>query len=269
MPGTGYIPDEYSAADRMAAKHEGSPILGASAGRARRRSFREFVPALEQAAEDSCAGFAWAAAICTGLRAAGLENAEPPSPMFIWSASRDADGRNPESFPLRRQGTYLRTGASVLRHLGFPGESAWPYEPHAREWHDGQEIRRSEARPPWRVRRLAFDRRFESYYRATTLDELLAALNQTPPVIPVVGLLVDPEYLENDGPRTIETLTPTRDLGHAQIVSGYEIAASGALYLELANWWGRRWRDDGFVMLRGNAFESARIDVWLPKVRPS
>lgn len=205
----------------------------------------------DQGIEDSCVGFAVAAA--AEIAAAAEGRGWPRlSPMFVWAQSRHQ--HSPRDQPLTPLGTYLRTAIQAVKSFGFASEDAWPYTPNAAETWNGQRIARREARPPLRVMRAAHDQRGpRQYARCFGVDAIRKAIASDQPV--VCGLMVDAAFGNNSGGDHVRAMTGGS--GHALCLVGYD-----GEWFRLHNSWGEQWRDGGRCWLHEDVVRGA-FDAWL------
>ena len=160
-----------------------------------------------------------------------------PSRLFIYWNERELEGT-----VLSDAGASIRDGVKVLRKVGTPPETDWPYDialfterPSARAFSDAQ---KNEA--------LSYQRILTPHNDPT--HDMLACLTRGYPF--VTGITV---YESFEGPEATKTgliPMPGRDErilgGHAVVVVGYE---QDKQHFICRNSWGEDWGDNGYFYL--------------------
>lgn len=203
---------------------------------------------VDQGTTNSCLAQACAASICTSSEARGF-HIEYPSAAALWALFRLLDG--PKVDEIQNIGCRSRSMCVSVQNYGVLEESAWPFTDE-NCWRP----------PPLHVFQKQIDVRLHGWYRATTLDEVIAALNLNH--IPVFGMDVDASYFDLSGSKTYE---PAGDLGggHAQAIVGWD-----GERLIAQNSWGTSWGDEGYAYLSPEFFKSKRVfDVMILPTFPT
>jgi len=148
------------------------------------------------------------------------------------------------------EGTYPRCAMQVLKEKGIPIDDAWPYvdeytpitEP--KDWADED----------------AAKRKIVSYYRITTLKQLLKALAEVGPVLGTISIF-DYWYKVTD---QMLKVVPGVCLGaHAICLDGYDMEKES---ISFVNSWGTTWGDKGRGSLSFWYFQKYKQDCWVPIV---
>src|SRR6185436_13931099 len=163
------------------------------------------------------------------------------SALFLYRFARNLDATAGDD------GTYLRSGARVVRELGCSAESAWPFA----------EVQVN-AQPPFSADHDASDRSgVRAYYRITPGDSdgVRRALAAGLPV--VGGWQVDEDFVRGDGRGIIDVQDRTRIAGgHAMAIVGYEPGE-----FRLLNSWGPFFGEYGRLRVT-DGFVRSGTDLW-------
>jgi len=137
-----------------------------------------------------------------------------------------------------------------LKEKGIPIESAWPY---VAEFNHGTS-------PESWADEDAAKRKIVSYYRITTLKQVLKALAEVGPVMLSIGINHYWYAAENF---VIDIKKPVGfPLGnHAICVCGYDLKEEK---LRFINSWGNSWADCGSAWMTFDYFRKYKIDCWVP-----
>lgn len=147
--------------------------------------------------------------------------------------------------PDKTEGTSIRYAMQVLQKKGVPTESFWPYSDKT----SGQPLSGSEEAAAWA--------KIGSYWRLSTLEDILTALSKQP--VPI-GVEVFSEF-EAVGSNGIVSLpgSGSRSLGgHAICLVGYDDTKK---LLKFKNSWGTGWGENGYGYLPYEYFTHV-IDAW-------
>lgn len=169
------------------------------------------------------------------------------SRQYLYVRSRQLEGTYPGD---PWSGTWLITGARVMRGWGLPPETAWPYQGNAESWPPQE--------PPG-IDQLARGHRITSYQRVRDLEEgrrLLAAGRIFPASFNIV-----PEdwWHAPDGtiPAPDSDAAPTA--AHTIDIVGYDDATGR---LTFSNSWGSRWGADGYGTVSYDFFDRYLNEAW-------
>ena len=132
----------------------------------------------------------------------------------------------------------IRDGMRVLRKLGAPPESDWPYD-----------IARFKDRPPQQAADDAANYRIAHYHRIHNAIEIKQALTLNMPV--VIGIAIFESFESADVARTGAVPIPNQDVeqylgGHAVLVVGYDDATA---HFTARNSWGLDFGMNGYFAL--------------------
>lgn len=147
--------------------------------------------------------------------------------------------------PDKSEGTSIRYAMQVLYNKGVPTESFWPYSDSV----TGQPRPGSEEAAAWA--------KIGSYWRVSSLEEILTALSKQP--IPI-GIECFQEF-ENVGRDGIVPLPTSKSIslgGHALCLVGYD---DNKKLFKFKNSWGTGWGDNGYGYLPYEYFNHI-IDAW-------
>lgn len=204
-------------------------------------SLERFIPVvrgvqliLDQGATSSCVAHAFVQGIHIAEERAGL-SFMPCSRLFAYYNARKEQG---EKY-VTDDGTYLRTCAAGLRHLGLPDEQFWPFS---------EFTLKVNKRPAFTAYRQAQPRSGGQYVKIyqdgiPRLDAVCSALYAGHTV--AFGTLVPESFLDMDGDPNI-VADPNSRLagGHAMAIIGWK-TVNGVRWFRVVNSWGLRWRDHG------------------------
>lgn len=248
--GLGWLKDPDDHRDRMASVLLGDDPSGAPVA----ASISEHVTdILDQQSTNSCVGQSVAQAIRTALRVQGVQDPPLPSRRFIYGAARawhgDAD---------KDEGTYIRAAFSTIHKLGFPRESALPWD-QSKINEDVTSISTVMA---------AADQAgtLESYFRVPTVGQskinyIRQAIAEGHPV--VFGTTLDDAFFDHDGATPYVRLGPSIG-GHA--LCGTEYNSEG---LVGPNSWGTGWGAGGWYIMSWEQLARDEVsDVWIVKTAP-
>lgn len=224
-------------------------------------SLRPWIPnVLDQGALGSCTAHAVAQALrISQIRQGSDVDIELASRLWIYYLARATTGET-----MLDAGTYLRACFDVIRKLGFPPESAWPYD-------DSTSGKRAPFRtmPSTSAFRLAHDQMRPTTYRRITstggerLETIRRALAAGFAV--TFGTDVDDAFVEGRHGFVSPVGSMLRHSvgGHAMLVVGYNDDGS----FEVCNSWGSAWGRDGFFDASPELIEEAS-DLWTVERAP-
>lgn len=215
---------------------------------------------LNQGRLGSCVTNAGLQAIRADLVRQGVLNAELGSRLFCYYVSRASHGAEKVD-----AGTYNRTFFEMASKLGFPPESAWPYNESVLP--DGRPA--FAAMPPANAFRLAYDQRRPFAYRRihATGDARVAAVQRciADNRLVVFGTQVGRAMMRTDGLELLDPPSMDEWLGgHAMCFSEYD--AQG---LTVVNSWGFDYGHDGTCRFSYD-YLTADItrDLWVVDLAP-
>ena len=147
-------------------------------------------------------------------------------------------------------GASLRDGIKTLRKIGYCWEKTWPYV-----------IERFDKKPPISCYAEAVKHRIESYYRITTLSEMLTCLAEGYPF--VFGFTVYESFQDKKVAKTGIVNIPKKKEraigGHAVLAVGYNQKDKRFL---VRNSWGMNWGKDGYFTMPYEYLETLAADFW-------
>jgi C1A family cysteine protease len=191
---------------------------------------------------------------CTGNAVVGayemLQNFEKSykltlSRLFVYYNSRLIEG-NTE----RDEGAYIRDAVKALKKYGVCAEVYWPYR-----------IERFAMTPDEESYQDAQRRNIKNYYRLSSLEDILDALNNNWPV--VFGMLVYPEFetITNEAPVLKMSDTDEEPIGaHAMFLVGYDLDRELVL---ARNSFGSNWGDGGHCWIPFDYVRREFVDIWI------
>ena len=160
------------------------------------------------------------------------------SESYVYWNAKAIDG-DPE------EGTTLRVAMQVLKNKGVPTERFWPYSDKTR----GEALDGADTAAEWT--------KIGSYWRVTSLEELLTALSKQPVPIGISCF----EEIFSVGSNGLVPLpkNPALDYGgHAICLVGYD---DEKRLLKFKNSWSTAWGQNGYGYLSYDYFEYI-IDAW-------
>lgn len=188
-------------------------------------------PVEDQGALGSCTGNAIAGA-CELLDLKRHQQLTDLSRLFIYYCAREYIGMVRQD-----SGAYIRDGIKAIHRTGAAAESVWPYI-----------VSRFNQRPPAQVYSDAATRKFESYQRIVSLDDMIRCLADGYPF--VFGFTVYSSFLSGKVARTGMVYMPkageTEEGGHAVLAVGYSLK-SRRFYVR--NSWGSHWGRKGYFSM--------------------
>lgn len=203
---------------------------------------------LNQGATSSCVAHAFCAGLHIMETRAGLPFV-PASRLFAYyNARREAGDRI-----ITDSGTYLRTCASGLRHLGVPDEKHWEFSEFSFLVN---------MRPGFDAVRYAHPRAGGKYVKIyqrelERIDAIKTALYAGLPV--AFGTTVGESFLENTGTPYIKRDSGRIAGGHAMLIIGWETEAN-EVWFRVLNSWGSTWRDGGLCWMHQDRIASILSD---------
>jgi C1A family cysteine protease len=147
------------------------------------------------------------------------------------------------------EGTSIRCAMRVLNKIGVPTEDGWPYSDSNVDIGEPKSWANLVAR--WATS--------GSYWRVDTLDELKAALQESPVVL---GVLVFEEWFSNDGNIAYPSNPDYVLGGHAICAVGYDDAKE---VVKFKNSWSKEWGDNGYGYLTYQYINDFMMDAWVTK----
>lgn len=210
------------------------------------------LPALDQGGAPFCVGNSVADALRTCMVRNGAFNPETPSRLWLMYLCHALDG-DTNLF----DGTFIRNAFKVLVKLGFPPESAWPYDDSS----DG----RFRVKPDKNVFRLADDRKAPLDYRRILtvgyerVDDVKRALAAGFPV--VFGTAVSNDFARNIGTTSGPIDPPTRDIAGLHALRAF---AHKNDTFRIRNTWSPEWADEGNCEFSSDYIaHPSTEDVWV------
>jgi C1A family cysteine protease len=190
-----------------------------------------FPVAFDQGRLGSCTGNAWAGALAF-LHCMIFKDTTPWSRLMIYYGERWIEGT------IRSDaGAMIRDGAKFLAKYGVCSEALWPYV-----------ISKFRTKPPAQCWNAALPARIVTYSRITTLDGILACLNDGHPV--VFGFTVYESFESDAVARTGVVPMPAAGEqtlgGHAVVAVGYDLPSKRLL---VRNSWGPGWGQKGYFTM--------------------
>jgi C1A family cysteine protease len=167
------------------------------------------------------------------------------SRLFVYYNSRLLEGAVNQD-----EGAYIRDAIKALREYGICEETLWPYR-----------IDRFAMTPDENSYNDAKKRNIKNYYRLTSIDDIIDALNNNLPV--VFGMLV---YSTFDEVTPIDYIVkiPSKyesPIGaHAMTLVGYDLDKE---LLLCRNSFGVNWGNDGYCWIPFDYAKSEFIDMWV------
>lgn len=147
--------------------------------------------------------------------------------------------------PDKSEGTSIRYAMMVLQKKGIPTEKFWPYS----DSKTGQALPGAEEAAAWA--------KIGSYWRITSLEEILTALSKQP--IPIgIECFSEFETVGEDGIVPLPKDTNNSLGGHAICLVGYD---DEKRLLKFKNSWGTGWGQNGYGYITYDYF-SHIIDAW-------
>lgn len=250
--GLGWLPDVPDQRDKVFSPTTALGKLGAAPLPAS-TDLRQLCPAVyDQGKLGSCTANALAAAFDFDRHKEGRPFMTP-SRLFIYWNERDMEGTVSSD-----AGARIRDGVKVLRKIGTPPETDWPYDittftekPNTKSFTDAE---KNEALTYLRITRP---------HTAKTYD-MQACLASGYPFVAGIGIY---ESFENPDVATtgiVPMPAPDEQLlgGHAILVVGYDTAKSQFI---VRNSWGESWGDHGYFYLPFDYLSDERLasDMWV------
>jgi C1A family cysteine protease len=160
------------------------------------------------------------------------------SEQYVYWGAKEFD-------PDKSEGTSIRYAMQVLQKKGVPTEKFWPYSDKT----TGQPLAGSEEAAAWA--------KIGSYWRVTTLEEILTALSKQP--VPIgIEVFSEFEYVTSNGLVSLPNSNSRSLGGHAICLVGYD---DNKKLLKFKNSWGTGWGDNGYGYLPYEYFNHV-IDAW-------
>lgn len=78
----------------------------------------------------------------------------------------------------------------------------------------------------------------------------------------IIGLTIDDDFMNLEGPTTITRMGNNGGLGHAMVVIGYDDDKD---CYRLLNSWGKQWRDNGYCWMTYDVFKKTVDEAWVTK----
>jgi C1A family cysteine protease len=150
-------------------------------------------------------------------------------------------------------GAYIRDGIKAIHKVGAAAEELWPYD-----------VQRFAHRPPSSAYADAAQRKFNSYERIVTLDDMLRCLAEGLPF--VFGFAVYSDFLSDRVAATgrVNMPKPSENMegGHAVLAVGYSIKAQRFI---VRNSWGPDWGMSGYFTIPFAYLEDNNLsdDMWV------
>ena len=167
------------------------------------------------------------------------------SRLFIYYNERVL--RDSEAFD---SGAFLRDGIKTLKKTGYCREKIWPYK-----------IEQFKLKPPALCYKEAKNHLISSYYRLSSLTEMLVCLADGYPF--VFGFTVYESFETEKVKRTGIVPMPKKDErpvgGHAVLAVGYNQKQKRFL---VRNSWGKAWGKDGYFTMPYEYLETQAADFW-------
>lgn len=223
------------------------------------------LPILDQGRLGSCVGQAVSEAIYMREVAQGVPGATLSSRLWNYYMGRAVDGALWDG----DCGTSFGSAFEGIAKLGFPPESAWPYD----DTNTGSGSDPFRRVPGDAVYSLAYDTRIPdgqvAYHAIETTDDARAAIVANFPVL--VGVLVDEAFCKGAIDAAKPVPPPTKPSGgHALVCVGYDVV-EGELAFRIRNSWSSGFGDGGYCWF--TAEYMAAGDLWIvervpPQVTP-
>jgi len=147
------------------------------------------------------------------------------------------------------EGTWPKCAMQVLKKKGIPIDRAWPYidkfehNTSPESWADED----------------ASKRKIVSYYRITTLKQLLKALSSEGPTL--ASVFINTTWYEK-GRKVFTIQKHPRILGaHAICLCGYDQTTQKIKFI---NSWGNTWGENGYGWMTFEYFKKYKLDCWVP-----
>jgi C1A family cysteine protease len=167
------------------------------------------------------------------------------SRLFVYYNSRLLEGSVTQD-----EGAYIRDAIKALRVYGVCAESLWPYR-----------IDRFAMTPDETSYKDAKKRNIKNYYRLTSIEYIVDALNNNWPV--VVGMLVYTSFdaiTQNDYVVKLPGKNESPLGAHAMTLVGYDLDKE---LLLCRNSFGTEWGHNGYCWIPFDYVESEFIDMWI------
>ena len=149
------------------------------------------------------------------------------------------------------EGTYPRCAMQVLKEKGIPTDEAWPYE---------ENLTPTTQPEPW-ADTDASERKISSYYRVTTLKQLLKAIATVGPAL--LTIKTDLAWIFLESPYIIDVNKSNAIGNHAVVVCGYDQTKKT---IDIVNSWGSSWGSYGHARITFDYFTKHKVDCWIPVV---